>query len=95
MTPGEHVWTRSEVDAAGGHAAIEAMRAAVLAGRSQFASAAPARTIAAPSSAVPAHFTATAVIDLGEGVQRVVDIKLERHDRDLKRAALMGTGANR
>lgn len=95
LTPGEHVWTRSEVDAAGGHAAIEAMRAAVLAGRTRFASAAPARTIAAPSSAVPAHFTATAVIDLGEGVQRVVDIKLERHDRDLKRSALMGTGANR
>lgn len=43
----------------------------------------------------PDHFMASAVIDLGEGVQQVVDIKFERHDRDLKRRATMGTGAYR
>jgi tape measure domain-containing protein len=37
LTPGEHVWTRAEVDAAGGHDAIEAMRSAVLAGQTRFA----------------------------------------------------------
>jgi tape measure domain-containing protein len=37
LTPGEHVWTRAEVDAAGGHEALEAMRAAVLAGKTRFA----------------------------------------------------------
>jgi hypothetical protein len=31
------VWTRAEVDAAGGHDAIEAMRSAVLAGQTRFA----------------------------------------------------------
>jgi hypothetical protein len=39
LTPGEHVWTRAEVDAAGGHDAIEAMRSAVLAGQTRFAQA--------------------------------------------------------
>ncbi|HLV58038.1 MAG TPA: hypothetical protein VKY81_04095, partial [Natronosporangium sp.] len=41
LSPGEHVWTRDEVNAAGGHAAVEAMRAAVLAGRARFASPSP------------------------------------------------------
>src|SRR5690606_24126727 len=43
----------------------------------------------------PDHFMASAVIDPGEGVQQVGDIKFERHDRDLKRRATMGTGAYR
>ncbi|HLU45248.1 MAG TPA: hypothetical protein VKZ67_09560, partial [Natronosporangium sp.] len=37
LTRGEHVWTVQEVKAAGGHAAVEAMRAAVLAGQTRFA----------------------------------------------------------
>lgn len=37
LTRGEHVWTVQEVQAAGGHAAVEAMRAAVLAGQTRFA----------------------------------------------------------
>jgi tape measure domain-containing protein len=37
LTPGEHVWTRAEVDAAGGHEALEAMRSAVLGGQTRFA----------------------------------------------------------
>lgn len=41
-TAGEHVWTVDEVNAAGGHQAVEAMRAAVLAGQTSHAvSAAP------------------------------------------------------
>src|SRR5690554_6370125 len=37
LTAGEHVWTVPDVQAAGGHRAMEAMRAAVLAGSSQYA----------------------------------------------------------
>jgi tape measure domain-containing protein len=37
LTPGEHVWTRAEVDAAGGHDAMQALRSAVLAGQTRFA----------------------------------------------------------
>lgn len=96
LMPGEHVWTRAEVDAAGGHEAMAAMRSAVLAGQTRFAvggsGGASSNTMQVME---PAHFTASAVIDLGEGVQRVVQIQLERHDRDLKRRVLMGTGASR
>lgn len=42
LTPEEHVWTPEEVQAAGGHEAMYAMRAAVLAGRTQFAQSGPA-----------------------------------------------------
>lgn len=67
-------------------------------GLSVDASAAPQAT-AAPTVIVqpapPGEFTASAVIDLGEGVQRVVDVRFERHDRDLKRRVLAGTGAAR
>lgn len=41
LTAGEHVWTVKEVQAAGGHSAMEAMRAAVLAGTTRFAVGAP------------------------------------------------------
>jgi len=54
-------------------------------------SAAPAPTVIVNPSG-PEEFTATAVLDLGEGIQRVVDIKLQRRDRDLKRSVLAGTG---
>lgn len=68
-------------------------------GLSVDASAGPQAT-AAPTVVVqpappPGEFTASAVIDLGEGVQRVVDITFERHDRDLKRRVNAGTGAAR
>ncbi|GAB3224108.1 hypothetical protein GCM10027447_12380 [Glycomyces halotolerans] len=43
---------------------------------------------------VPAEFTATATIDLGEGIERAVDIKLQRSNRDTRRRVLSGTGAN-
>jgi tape measure domain-containing protein len=55
----------------------------------------PAMTSSGGGRSGPDHFMASAVIDLGEGVQQVVDIKFERHDRDLKRRATMGTGAYR
>lgn len=41
LSPGEHVWTPEEVQAAGGHDAMEAMRAAVLAGQTGFAQSSP------------------------------------------------------
>ena len=36
LTPGEHVWTRDEVSAAGGHSAMEALRSAVLSGQTRY-----------------------------------------------------------
>lgn len=95
LTPGEHVWTPEEVDAVGGHGAMEAMRAAALAGQSAYASSSP-RSVASPVSVSgPDHFTATAVIDLGEGVRRVMDVRFEAHDRDMKRRVLQGAGRSR
>jgi phage-related minor tail protein len=41
----------------------------------------------------PDEFVATATIDLGEGVQRVIDIKFQRKDRELKRRVRQGSGA--
>lgn len=41
LTPEEHVWTPEEVDAVGGHGAMEAMRAAALSGQTMFAKSAP------------------------------------------------------
>lgn len=95
LQPGEHVWTRDEVDASGGHGVMEAMRAAALAGQSAYASSGP-RSVASPVSVSgPDHFTATAVIDLGEGVRRVMDVRFEAHDRDMKRRVLQGAGRSR
>jgi phage-related protein len=42
----------------------------------------------------PAEFTAVATIDLGENIQRVVEIKLQRSNRDVKRRAMAGTGTS-
>lgn len=53
LTPGEHVWTRDEVDAAGGHAALEAMRSAVLAGQTRFAQPAASRSYAVAGASRP------------------------------------------
>lgn len=47
---------------------------------------------AAAAGGLPSEFVATAMIDLGEGIQRVVDIKLKRHDRSLTRRTMAGTG---
>lgn len=44
---------------------------------------------------VPAEFIAEATIDLGEGIQQVVELKFRRRDRDLRRRVLAGTGAAR
>lgn len=57
-----------------------------------FASSSQASSTASPT---PDEFTATATLDLGEGIKQVVDIKLQRHDRGLKRRAKQGTGAAR
>lgn len=44
---------------------------------------------------IPDEFTATAVIDLGEGIDRVVDVKFRRKDRETKRRVRAGTGSAR
>jgi TP901 family phage tail tape measure protein len=49
----------------------------------------------AAAAAVPGHFTASAVIDLGEGIRRRVDIEFDRHDRELDQMVTQGTGAAR
>lgn len=95
LTPGEHVWTPEEVQAAGGHDAMEAMRAAALSGQTMFAQSGSPRAAVAVGSAMPSEMWATIPVDLGEGISQVVRVKLEAHDRDLKRRSLMGTGANR
>lgn len=96
LQPGEHVLTVPEVQAMGGHAGVKAMRAAALAGETAFAQSGGGIGYGGGVSVMePSHFTASAVIDLGEGIQRRVELQLERHDRDLKRRSLMGTGANR
>src|SRR5690554_566737 len=80
---GEHVWTADEVRAAGGHQAMEAMRAAVLGGTTRFSVGGPARTVPVmpPPQTVdltPHEFVATAVLDIGDGVERVVDLRFRR-----------------
>lgn len=95
LTPGEHVWTPDEVQAAGGHAGVEAMRAATLAGATSHARSVTAAPSASPAAASPTHFTASAVIDLGEGIQRRVDIAFDQHDSELSRAISAGIGAHR
>lgn len=47
----------------------------------------------ATASAGPEHFTADALIDLGGGITQVVEMHFRRHDRDLRRTTLQGTGA--
>lgn len=49
LSPGEHVWTPEEVQAAGGHDAMAAMRAAVLAGQTGFAQSSPVVVHSAPA----------------------------------------------
>lgn len=93
LTPGEHVWTRDEVSAAGGHSAMEALRSAVLSGQTRYTH--PGFASVSAASTMPAHFTATAVIDLGEGVQRVMDVQFERHDWELAQRVRQGAGARR
>lgn len=43
----------------------------------------------------PDEFMATATINLGEGIDRVVDIKFQRQNRNTRRNVLAGTGAAR
>ena len=93
---GEHVWTADEVRAAGGHQAMEAMRAAVLGGTTRFSVGGPARTVPvmAPPQTVdltPHEFVATAVLDIGDGVERVVDLRFRRLTDQL----MQGVGAAR
>lgn len=59
LAPGEHVWTAAEVDAAGGHRAVEGMRADVLSG-----GASPA----AVSRVMPASAVQRVVVDVRGGI---------------------------
>ncbi len=93
---GEHVWTAEEVRAAGGHQAVEAMRAAVLGGTTRFSVGGPARTVPVmapprPVDLTPHEFVATAVLDIGDGVERVVDLRFQR----LASQLMQGVGAAR
>lgn len=47
---------------------------------------------ASSGSGLPDTFVATAVIDLGEGIERAVTLKFRRHDRDIKRRLDAGVG---
>jgi TP901 family phage tail tape measure protein len=53
LAPGEHIWTDREVDAAGGHGAVAAMRRQVLGGGLQYATPAQARVPSSATSGAP------------------------------------------
>lgn len=57
LAPGEHVWTDKEVDAAGGHQAVAAIRAAALQGFTTAQVAAPGASAPAAASAVSTSST--------------------------------------
>lgn len=52
-----------------------------------------ANVLAGASSEQDGELTGTAVIDLGEGIQRTFEMKWARNNRQTKRAALAGSGA--
>lgn len=97
-TAGEHVWSVEEVKAAGGHEAVAAMRAAVLAGQSRHAVSAPVGVAPAVAggdgAASGGHFTGQLFLDSGE-LMGVVDGRIEAHDRQVARRVRAGTGAVR
>jgi tape measure domain-containing protein len=95
LTPEEHVLTPEEVDAMGGHAGVEAMRAAALAGKTMFAQSGSYMPSMAAASVGAMEMFATIPVDLGEGISQVVRVKLQSHDRDLRRAVMSGRGAAR
>jgi tape measure domain-containing protein len=77
LTPGEHVWTRAEVDAAGGHDAIEAMRSAILSGQTRFAQAGSAGM---PYNAAP-RSTGVTVNNLNiEAINERLDMRQVRNE---------------
>lgn len=58
LQPDEHVWTVREVEGAGGHAGVEALRAAALANHTRFAQSSPApswSTMSAPRGGAGMH----------------------------------------
>jgi tape measure domain-containing protein len=105
LTRGEHVWTAREVDAAGGHQAVEALRAAVLAGATRFATGGPVGVSGFQRGGEVAgggggswHLTGDLRLSTGEFlgvVSGVVSQVVERHDADLDRMVTQGTGAAR
>jgi hypothetical protein len=96
LTAGEHVWTVSEVKAAGGHEAVEALRAAVLGQQTRHSVSAPFGVMRHNSGSAPesvtGEFTGQLVLDSGE-LLGVVRGEISSHDRALKRRALAGAGA--
>jgi TP901 family phage tail tape measure protein len=94
LTPGEHVWAKQDVDAAGGQGAMYAMRAAVRSGRA-YADALAGRssTTYGGGAQGPAQFTGNLYLESGEllGVVRgVAEQVLDDADRDMARRRFGG-----
>jgi tape measure domain-containing protein len=101
LTRGEHVWTVREVQAAGGHAGVEALRAAVLGHATQFAVGGAvgvprmrAGGAVAGQTLAGGRFSGNLYLDSGTFLG-VVDGRIDAHDRDLDRMVTQGTGAAR
>lgn len=99
LTSGEHVWTVREVEAAGGHEAVEAMRQAVLAG-SRHAVSTPVGVPSGGGSSAAAtvsaggQFEGELYLDTGQFLG-VVRGQIADHDRQLRRRVGAGAGAAR
>lgn len=76
LSRGEHVWTAAEVRAAGGHAAVEALRASVLGGRTaQVGQPAAAVTGGGAVYAPTYHISVSGVVSQDAGAQVVEAIR--------------------
>lgn len=102
LTAGEHVWTVREVQAAGGHEGVEALRAAVLGQSSRFAVSTPVGmpriqgggSPTADGAMAGGEFTGELYLDSGVFLGQVRG-QIERSNAAVRRSILAGKGAAR
>jgi hypothetical protein len=102
LSNGEHVWTAREVARAGGHAAIERLRAAVAAGQiPRLASGgsipstvgtAPLLPVVPVGEVAPQEVTVNVNLD-GRPFAALVETTIARRDRNTRRTVTAGSGA--